>query len=213
MGNPTRRFLYLVPLVILIFLLSGCATTGLPSPKNLELINSGKRSVVLLRITCDIDGNPYKVFQSGLTADDPIGFGLGSFETGGKPWFIEPKFFSDQTRKDGWMYLVLEPGLYYLAVQPPYRYDSSFPTSHLWRLDIPPKVRFVYIGTLHLPSIGENLNFGNIRILSFIWDNSAIRNEEDTARKIAAEFLPELQPFKTMLIVKHEGPIILKTPN
>lgn len=213
MAGPTRRLLYLTTLIILEGLLPGCATTGLPSPKNLELINSGKRSVVLLRIMCDIDGKPYEVFQSGLTADDPIGFGLGSFETGGKPWFIVPKFFSDQTRKDGWMYLVLEPGLYYLAVQPPYQYDSSFPTSHLWRLDIPPKVKFVYIGTLHLPSTGENLNFGNIRILSFIWDSIVIRNEEETARKIAAEFLPELHPFKTMLMVKHEGPIILKTPN
>ena len=213
MPRAVFRFAHLAIYIILIILLSSCATTGLPSPKNLELINSGERSLVLLRITCDIDGNPYEVFQSGLTADDPIGFGLGSFETGGTPWFILPKFLSNQTRKDGWIYLVLEPGLYYLAVQPPLKYDSSFPTSHLWRLDIPPKKKFVYIGTLYLPSTGENLAFGNKRILSFIRGNIVVIDEEDAARKIAAEFLPELQPFKTMLMVRHEGPIILKTPN
>ena len=146
--------------------------------------------------------------------DDNIGIALGGFETGGELRQIMPGFLSHQTRKDGWVYLLLEPGQHYLALQPPRRtdvwsYAKMFKTAPLWRLDIPSKAELVYVGTLHLPSIKQNLLFG-VTISSFIWDSVVVRNEDDGARKIAAELLPEFETFKTVLMEQHECPIILK---
>jgi len=214
MTRTTRRLLNLANCIMLATILSSCTMPAiLPSAKDYEKINSGKRSLVLLRITCEIDGDPYEVFKQA----DLIGLALGSFRTGGEVRLIMPHHLSSQTRNDGWMYLLLEPGLSYLAVQPPqqgniWSYENSFKSAPLWRLDIPPQTGIVYTGTLHIPAIRPKGLFNLGVIKSFITDSIVVRNEEDAARKIAAEFLPELQPFKTMLIVKHQGPIILKTP-
>ena len=214
MIRTARKLLYLITFIILLILLSSCYAmifTGLPSAKDYELIKAGKRSIVLLRVTCEVNGEPYEVFQSGLSPDDPIGLGLGGFETGGNLLQIQPKFLSSQTRKDGWLYFILEPGLYYLTAQPPLTYHFSSKTSYLWRLDVPSDVEFVYIGTLHLPSTGEKLLFGTTRI-SFIADSILVSDEQEVAHKIAGDFFPELKTFKTMLMARHKGPLILKTP-
>jgi len=171
---------------------------------------------VLLRLTCEVEGEPYEVFRHAVS-DDNIGLALGGFKTGGEPQQIIPTYLSSQTRKDGWTYFVLEPGFHYLAVQPPrqsdvWSYETSFNSVPLWRLDIPPQSRIVYAGTLHIPGIRQKMLFGGISIKSFIMDSIVVRNDEEAARKIASDFFPELQPLKTMLMAKQEGPIILKTP-
>jgi len=216
MAMTARRFVPLAPYLILVTLLSSCATTSLPSAKDYELIYSGKRSILLLRISCEIDGMPYEVFRH-FVGDDDIGFALGGFETGGELLRKIPKFISSQTRKDGWLYFLLEPGYHYLAVQPPrwgdvWSYENSFKSAPLWRLDIPSQTGIVYAGTLHILGIRQKMLFGGISIKSFITDSIVVRNDEEAARKIAGDFFPELQPFKTMLMAKNEGPIILKTP-
>jgi hypothetical protein len=217
MPRTIRGFVHLAPYIILVILLSSCTITRLPSAKDFELINSGKRSVVLLRLTCEAEGEPYEVFKHAVS-DDNIGLALGDFKTGGEPHRIIPTYLSSQTRKDGWTYFVLEPGFHYLAVQPRrqsdvWSYENSFKSVPLWRLDIPSQTKIVYAGTLHIPGIRQKMLFGGISIKSFITDSIVVRNDEEAARKIAGDFFPELQPFKTRLMVKHEGPIILRTPN
>jgi hypothetical protein len=216
MTKTSRRLLYLTTFIILVILLFSCTTTVLPSAKDYELINSGKLSVVVIRITCEAEGESYEVFRH-FVGDDNIGLALGDFETGGKLHRKIPAHLSSQTRKDGWLYFVLEPGFHYLAVQPPRRsdvwsYENSFNSAPLWRLDIPPQTGIIYAGTLHIPIIKQKMLFGGLSIKSFITDRIVVLDDEDAARKIAADFFPELETFKTMLIVKHEGPIILKTP-
>jgi hypothetical protein len=171
---------------------------------------------VVIRIICEVEGKSYEVFRHAVS-DDNIGLALGGFETGGELRRKIPAHLSTQTRKDGWLYVVLEPGFYYLAVQPPRRtdvwsYENSFNSAPLWRLDISPQSGIVYAGTLHIPIIKQKMLFGGLSIKSFIADSIVVRNDEDAARRIAAGFFPELETFKTMLMVKHEGPIILKTP-
>lgn len=210
-----RRLLYLATRIMLVVVLSSCTSSHLPSAKDYELIRSGKRIIVLLRITGEINGEPYEVFEHSLP-DDNIGLALGSFETGGEPKQIVPVFLSAQTRKGGWTYLLLEPGLYYLAIQPtlrtsPFSYAEKFKSAQLWRLDIPLKSELVYVGTLHLPSIRQSLLFGTT-ISSFISDKIIVCDEENIARKVAAEFFPEFGIPKTILMQRHEGPIILKAP-
>jgi len=216
MTKTARRILYLTTFIILVVLLFSCTTTILPSAKDYELINSGKRSILIIRIICEVEGESYEVFRHAVS-DDNIGLALGGFETGGELHRKIPAHLSSQTRKDGWLYFVLEPGFHYLAIQPPRRsdvwsYENSFKRAPLWRLDIPPQTRIVYAGTLHIPIIKQKMFFGGVSIKSFITDSIVILDDEDAARKIAADFFPELETFKTMLMVKHEGPIILKTP-
>ena len=214
MIKTASRLLYLKTFIILAILLSSCTTTVLPSAKDYDLINSEKRSIVVIRIICKAEGESYEVFRHAVS-DDNIGLALGGFETGGKLRRKIPAHLSSQTRKDGWLYFVLEPGFHYLAVQPPRRsdiwsYENSFNSAPLWRLDIPPQTGIVYAGTLHIPIIKQKMLFGGLSIKSFITDSIVVIDDEDAARKIAADFFPELETFKTMLMVKHEGPIILK---
>ena len=216
MIKTARRILYLTTFIILGVLLFSCTTTVLPSAKDYELINSGKRSVLVIRIICEVEGESYEVFRHAVS-DDNIGIALGGFETGGELHRKIPAHLSSQTRKDGWLYFLLEPGFHYLAIQPPRRsdvwsYENSFKRAPLWRLDIPPQTSIVYAGTFHIPIIKQKMLFGGVSIKSFITDSIVILDDEDAARKIAADFFPELETFKTMLMVKHEGPIILKTP-
>jgi hypothetical protein len=216
MTKSAYRLLYPTTFAIFLILLSSCTTTALPSAKDYALLNSGKRSVVLIRLICEVEGESYEVFRHAVS-DDNIGLALGGFETGGELHQKIPTHLSTQTRKDGWLYFVVEPGFYYFAVQPPRRtdvwsYKNSFNRGPLWRMDIPPESGTIYAGTLHIPIIQQKMLFGGLSIKSFVTDSMVVLNDEVVARKIAADFFPELKNFKTMLMVKHEGPIILKSP-
>jgi hypothetical protein len=195
----------LMSIIIFVTLLGvfyGC-TIGLPSTKNYELVKSGERAIVLLRITCEIDSKPYEVFH--LMADWPI-LALGNFETGGTLRRIAPAFPSHEARKDGWMYLLLKPGPHYLAAQSPF---ANLETAPLWRFDVPPETGLVYVGTLHLPSIRRT--FLSIPSGFFIiWESVVVRSEEDAARDMAEMSFPELETIKTVLMEPHIGPIIIR---
>jgi hypothetical protein len=142
---------------------------------------------------------------------------MGGFATGGEVHQILPVFLSEQARMEGWIYVLLEPGLHYLAVLPPRRTDVSsyalmFEDAPLWRLDVPAETKLVYAGTLHLPCVEQKLLFGARTISSIVTDESTVRNDEETACKIAAEFFQEFGVPKTVLMQRHRGPIILRTP-
>jgi hypothetical protein len=212
MIRTLRTLLPIITFVTLLGMLYGCATSGLPSAKNYELIKSGKRAIVLLRFTCEIDGKPHEVFSRGPLLADNMYLALGDFETGGRPIQIEqtePIFPSPEARKDGWMYLLLKPGLHYLAVRP---FGSRhFESAPLWRFDVPFEAGLVYVGTLHMPSVRENHLFIPTGFSPF-WDRVVVRSEEGAARKMADMFFPELGTIKTVLMQPHAGPLIIRKP-
>lgn len=211
MINTARKSIYWVNLAILIVLLSGCVMAHLPSDKELGKVKSGTRSIVFLRITAEVDGKTYDPFP-------PIGLALGSFETGGELIQIDPLIsFSAQTRKDGWVYFLLEAGQHYLAIQPPRKghivtNQANFKFAPLYRFYVPPKTEFVYVGTLHLQYISKKNLFGIDMISSFKSDGITVHNDEDIASKLASEFFPEFEIPRTMLMELHKGPIIFNTP-
>ncbi len=212
MTTTLRGTLYLATLAVLAVLISGCAITRLPSAGEYGQIRSGKLVIVLLRVTSEVDGKPFDAFGSGFT-DSDIGLALGSFTTGGDVNQITPVFLSTQTRESGWTYLLLEPGFYYLAVQPrrstdAFSYAAAFKAAPLWRLEIPAQERAVYVGTLHLPGINRFWSG-----MTFIPNKIVVRNEEELARKTAADFFPEFGAPVTALMQRHDGPKILTSPN
>ena len=203
-------------LVMLTYLSIGCATVSPPAATELKAVQTGRTAIVLFRVTSEVDGEPYEPFSHTLI-DDNIGLALGGFETGGK---VEPvqsyRFLSKETRQQGWIYFILEPGTYYLAVQPPrntnaFTYASGFQYAPHWRIDVPTDARLVYAGTLHLPGSGQWVLFGSRRLTSFT--ALTVRNEEDLARKIASEHLAELgTPLTVPMQLYTGGPILLRTP-
>lgn len=207
--------------VVLFFsiLFSGCAISRLPSDEQYEMVKSGKRAIVLLRLTSELEGEPYEPFPHYLT-DDNFNFYLGGFESGGRPRHVEwPVFLSDETRKDGWTYFVLEPGTYYFTVTPRKvrediflwpDYDPEY-LHHLYRFDLPPE-KIVYIGTLHLPGVPLPFQLFGKTVSAFVWEEAVVRNDEEKATEIAAEYFPAFGKPTTMLIQRHVGPKIFRTP-
>jgi hypothetical protein len=107
--------------------LVGCAASiGLPTARESAAMSAGEKKIVLLRLECTVQNQPYEPFRPSLGAEFNIGLGLGSFETGGRPKFIDTlRFLSPESRREGWTYFVLPPNIYYLAVYPPRRTDVT----------------------------------------------------------------------------------------
>ena len=117
----------------------------------------------------------------------------------------------------GWIYMILPPGLYYLSVQPPghiYR-KERFQSGPRWTFEIPENTAVAYIGSLYFPAEeGWDIYF----LTSVVWSmdvcGSQIRNEEAQAKKLAAEHLGDLGPFKTVLMEPHKtDTFYLRTPS
>jgi hypothetical protein len=175
-------------------LLTGCVATGLPTEKELSLIQTGQRPIVLLRITGERDGKPYEPFKHILGSclgSYNIKLGIGDFETGGQLRFINRvRCLTGETRQKGWTYFLLEPGIYYLGVGTTY-----FPP--IWRIDVPEDVSLIYVGTVHLRDKGVYI----------------VRNEEDLAQRIFNEQFPSVGMFRTVLMKRmHSDTVILRTP-
>jgi hypothetical protein len=196
----------------------GCAVYRMPSEKQLAAVKEGRKAIVLVRVTCDVNGTPYEAFSRFDLPDDNIALGIGSFETGGE---VEQKiipFLSEQTKKDGWTYFVLEPGIHYLAALPPRRtnvknYAAQFHDAQLFRLDIPDGTPLVYAGTLHLSSEEQKSLFEQSLVGKFIADKITVANDAASARTVAAGFFCEFGDPQTLLMQPHTGPILLRSPH
>lgn len=83
-------------------------------------VDIGEDVIVLLNVQCTIDNQPYESFINPTFTTEPIFlFGLGSFETIGKPILVSHRFLSEESRRAGWTYFMLSPGVYYLTVPGP----------------------------------------------------------------------------------------------
>ena len=199
-------------------LLAGCASTGALTQSEQAAIADGREAIVLLRVECTIDGRPYEPFSFGLGADN-VSFGLGSFDTGGAPRAVGQRFLSEESRRAGWTYFVLRPGVYYLAVRPPQRsdwraYERSLQTGPRWRIDVAEGAKAVYVGSLRLTGDADPLLFGDRIMRSIRADASSVEDERELARELMAREVPAAGETETVLMRRwHEGePIIIRTP-
>jgi len=211
----TRPILQLLMFPVLIGFATGCAVSVLPSGKQYAAIQAGKRAVVLLRVTAELkDGTEVAAFPSPLTGDI-IGLGLGGFETGGEVKRTSPTSLSAETRRQGWIYFILEPGIYYLAVQGARTgdvtaYERELKSLQPWRIEIPVGSPVAYAGTLHL-ECQSKWYIGGGKSCNFI-EGIVVRNEQALAMTISEKYLSDLGPPQTLLMQRHSGPIILRTP-
>lgn len=187
--------------LLLITLVAACATTSVPTASEVSEVLGGKKTVILLRLSVDIDGKPSEPFGASL-ADDNVGL---AFITGDRVRRFE--FYrspSDQARQEGWIYLVEDPGTYYLAVQPPrdrdaFSYQFQFRSAPRWRIDALAGSRIVYAGRLHINAVTEK-GFLFTRRTVYDLSKTAVRDERSLARELAAKSFPDLGSPVTVLM-------------
>lgn len=207
-------------IVVLFFIfgvISDCAYSIPLTQSDYSAITEGQKSLVLLRVTCEITGESAVEPVQGCIIGENANIAIGDFETGGalKP-IILPKFLSVETGKQGWTYFILEPGIYYLGFQGQRRtdaftYAAQWENVQRYRIDIQPDTPVVYIGTIHLQCRSDWFLFG-AKYCCFI-DHQVIKNEEALAQELISENLKTIGPPKTTLMQLHtDKTLIFRTP-
>jgi hypothetical protein len=191
--------------IILLGVLTGCVTYSLPTIKEHTSILEGEQAFVLLRITYEFeDGTPVEEFYF-KDASANISIGLGSFLAGGKVKRVPQRFLSDETRTQGWSYLILEPGTYHLAFQGPqtgslWQWEKELRHAPRFRVNLPKNKSLVYIGTLHLYCSKIKWAFIGNGCRTFDRERLVVRNEESMAEELATEVLSGLGSPQTLLM-------------
>lgn len=205
-----RFALWFSGLGILVNLIGACATTELPSKTELADIEASRNTIVLVRIVVEgPDGKPIRPFANSLV-DDNLGLAVGDFESGGVPTgrLERVRFLSNESRDQGWTYLVLQSGTYYLALQAARRehlssYIARFAHAPRWFLDIPADVPIVYAGSLYLSGKREWLILGGDVVEHIDATHAEVRDERALALELTAKHLRGLGPSKTTLMERH----------
>jgi len=192
-------FLRFIPSIVIAGMLVSCAT-GPPTVNERSDVQSGKKSVVLLRITCELlkDGTPIEAFPQSFFGGDPIIIGKGGPIIGGKLKFItSTRFLSSETRKQGWVYFYLEPGIHYLIFEGLKSYWARF-YSPRYKVSMPKNSPVVYIGSLHLYC--ESPYFFGKSCGTFDKGRMVVSNEEDKAKLLLKEYLSDLGSIQIVLM-------------
>ena len=204
-------------LVFFFGVFGGCAINLPPTRSDLSAIDQGQKSLVLLRVTCQISGEDGEAPTKGCITGENANMAIGDFESGGalKPIYL-PKLLTAETGKQGWTYFILEPGIYYLGFQGQRRTDA-FTYAARWqkvqryRFDIQPDSPIVYIGSIHFKCRSDWFFFG-VKYCCFI-DDQIVKNEEKVAQKIVSDNLKNINHPKTALMQRHtDETLIFRTP-
>lgn len=196
----------------------GCASLDVLTATERAGVSAGEKAIVLIRVKCTIDNEPYEPF-SFSTVMDNVSFGLGTFDTMGEPRTVGHRFLSEESRRAGWTYFVLSPGVYYLAVRPPQRtdwraYEKMLQAAPRWRIDIPEHAKLIYVGTLDLTGESDPLLLGGRIMRSIIAEEATIEREYELASRLLSEHFPDAGEAKTVQMQRwHRGdPIIIRSP-
>ncbi|MBW2410839.1 MAG: hypothetical protein JRF72_13650 [Deltaproteobacteria bacterium] len=204
-------------LLIIFWLTAGCTFVKPPSRGEYSAITQGRKSFVLLRVTCQISSESGTDPVQGCISIDNASIALGDFDSGGKlERILILKSLSVETREQGWIYATLEPGIYYIGFQGQRRtdaftYEAQLQHVQRFRFDVQPDSPIVYIGTMHLECHSDWFLFG-AKYCCHIY-NHQIKNEEKLARKIVSENLKNLGQPKTSMLQPHtEKTLIFRAP-
>ncbi len=208
---------YYVVLLSLVILLAGCASTGvrLPSVQDEEAIQLKEKAIVLLRLKVEKDGEPFNPFKRyGGSRHSYFRLKLANMDEGESPkyiyftqiWNIPAASPSLESKKEGWMYLVLKPGTYYLSFFPPgskepSQSDDVSPQVSAFRFYVPKGESIMYVGSLSVSCKWSRGIIGN-----FIGESSKIvvTDETESAKKIAQASLIKYGQMSTSLMQQYD---------
>jgi hypothetical protein len=200
---------------------AGCLhSVRLPDAADREAIRAGEKAVVLFRHQSVYDSKPRETL--GTYPLEGFGFEMGSLDDDDKP--LAPVILlsspSDQARKEGWAYLVLKPGGYYLAVaragsdqNPPatvrvsslgrwgHLSEKSIDLDRTYWFHVPRGSGVVYIGSFSNTCRTGRGIFGN---LIDRCTEVAVRDETEPARAVAAARFSEYGPLRVSLVKEYQ---------
>jgi hypothetical protein len=166
-----------------------------------EVVARKKASVVLLRLVATHEGDPVN-FLGKLDILSVRIFGgfvilVENINTGDQLKVAQPRAPTPQAAKEGWVYLVLEPGRYYLRVKP----WLESPTSGRFFLSVPAAGTVVYAGSL--PFTCSNTGCVLCRPATTMPRCSppeAVVDERESAAQISEASFAQHGPFATILM-------------
>lgn len=205
-----NKIKYGITAAIILFILGGCELHSGNTKRELQFVRTGEKSLVLIRVQASIENEVVAPFSDGGLIDDGIHFGVGSFNTGGRlKRFNYQKFISPESRQNGWTFLELAPGTYYLISQPP-RHGNMFTYLHRfkkpphWKLEIPEDTKIIYAGTLQVDGVGGFQIFGDPRMRE-ITNLSVDDIDREWATDLAKSHFPDLGEPQVILLEPYDG--------
>ncbi len=120
--NNKAKIMRILTSIFFVIFLAGCATVGPPGGYDEIAVRDQKKSIVLFRFSGNMAGTP--------VSEDDFFIELADIDRYEIPRKYHVKSFpSPETRKNGWAYILLEPGTYYFTVTPGYASQDAGPES------------------------------------------------------------------------------------
>ena len=145
--------------LLLLLLTEGCATTSLPAAREVGDVLAGQKTLNTIEDHRRRRWQTFRTINSSASlADANVGLAFVTADRVRRLKFYRSP--SDEARRDGWIYLIEDPGTYFLAVQPPrtgdaFSHQFQFRQAPRWRIDALAGSRLVYVGRLHINALTQ----------------------------------------------------------
>ena len=209
-------WLQITAFLALMALLAGCGMVkvGLPNSTESASVQTGQQTLVLLRVTGNLDdGTRVGTFDHSSQVNN-VNLGLSLYVPQGEVALIRPqRFLSPETKEQGWIYFMVKPGAHYLGIIGTCELSSRpgqiqcqnrLNRTRLWKIDIPKGTRLIYIGSMHLRCWSDLYAFHDPVCSGFNEDKMSVRNEENLARQLAASSLDKFGSIHTLLMKPYD---------
>jgi hypothetical protein len=207
-------------LASILMLLAGCVSISPFDAANLSRVRSGEEAIVMMRFSVtDQDGAQITPFAFWLPEVN-IELELGDFDSGGmaNQQIRVSQFPTAAARDEGFIYLILKPGFYYLTIKGGANADAmsnarGLPTITRWRIELPQGIPVLYAGSMILSGKSYRLPQDEIVITSVDQAATRVIDETDRARSAVARDLPDFGAPVSRPVIRHTGPILLGIPS
>ncbi|MEE9246009.1 MAG: hypothetical protein V3U63_07385 [Gemmatimonadota bacterium] len=191
--------------------LGGCTAIPArgPSSEELSAIRSQKAAVVLLRVTATEDGKALNTSAGGWSyayiGVQAVKIGeQGSFV----PWTMN-RAPSSNAGREGWRYLVLATGTYYLSINTPHSGRNTWRSAdranrapRFW-LNVPGNQPVVYAGSIHVSCSTHWQGSSESACSSDI----VVTDETESAAALARASFADYGPLTTALMQRYGDPV------
>lgn len=203
-----------------ILLMAGCVTVAPFDAPNLSRVRSGEEAIIMLRLSfTDHNGAQLAPFTFWLPEVN-LELEIGDFDSGGmaSQQIRVNRFPTAASRDEGFIYLFLRPGFYYLTIKGGVSNDSIADTPGLqtitrWRIEVPQGIPILYAGSIMLNGTSYRLPQDEIVITSVDQGATKVIDETERARSAAARDLPNFGALVSRPAIRHTGPILLGIPS
>src|ERR1700744_226498 len=196
-------------LASIIAALTGCSTVGTPGRKEAAAIEGNKKALLLVRISY--------VGEDATVARPTSEFSITLSRLGNVYGRIEPvsrragspfKGLSDATAKQGWGYVLVEPGTYCVEIAPTDMNSRMMPSDRapVYYLSVPAEKRLVYGGTLVFNRKWLKSGHNSSAFKEIEFTLSDFLDETEEARKTVGKELAENGAIESNLLPASEHP-------